>query len=75
MEHGALSGGSPLSESDTGPGMNRGRVANHHVSRPRGVACDAPLERVSREPDGHTRNDPSGDVWGDEHPVGPHEGA
>jgi len=38
MEHGALCGGSPLSEGDTGPGMNRGRVANQHVSRPRGVA-------------------------------------
>ena len=29
-----------------------------------------PLGRVSRDPEGHTRNDPSRGAWGDEHPIG-----
>jgi len=30
-----------------------------------------PLGRVSREPEGHTRNDRSRGACGDEHPIGP----
>jgi len=29
-----------------------------------------PPGRVSREPEGHTRNDTSRAAWGDEHPIG-----
>jgi len=36
-----------------------------------GVAWDSPLGRVSREPEGPTRNDPSRGARGEEHPIGP----
>jgi len=36
-----------------------------------GVAWDSPLGRVSREPEGHTRNDLSRAARGEEHPIGP----
>ena len=32
---------------------------------------DSPLGRVFREPEGHTRNDPSRGARGEEHPIGP----
>jgi len=63
--------GNPLSAGDTGPCPNRGRVASNHVTPPRGVACDAPLGRVSMEALGHTRNDPSAGARGDEYPIEP----
>jgi len=37
----------------------------------RGVAWDNPLGGVSREPQGHTTNDPSRGALGGEHPIGP----
>jgi len=64
--------GKPLSVGNTGPVTNRGRVAKNHVMPPRGVARDASLGRVSRDPEDHTLNEPSGRVRGDEHRIGPH---
>jgi len=53
-------------QRDAGP-----EVGDMWGKNPRGVACDTPLGRVAREPEGHTRNDPSRGARGDEHPIGP----
>jgi len=75
LEQLRLCGANPLSAGDTGPVTSRGRVVKSHVTPQRGVAWDAPLARVSREREAHTRNDPSGGVRGDEHLIGSHERA
>ena len=64
--------GKPPLSGDTAPRYEPGTGRDHSRNTPRkGVAWSTPLGRVSREPEGHTRNDPSRAAQGDEHPIGP----